>query len=68
MQLRHYLSLEEREEAVVIRSHVMDPHVVVAGFDELTDGLEMLLGIGTSGDAVREVVLTDELGRCWHRC
>lgn len=63
MQLRHYLSLEEREEAVLIRSHLVDPDMVVTGFEELVDGLEVVLGIGTARDALGDVVIIDELDR-----
>lgn len=63
MQLRHYLSLEEREEAVLIPPNLVNPDMVVTGFEELSDGLEMLLGIWTTNDVLRDVILNDEFDR-----
>lgn len=45
MQLRHYLSLEEREEAVLIPAEPTDPVAVGPHGEEITHGLEALLGI-----------------------
>ena len=63
MQLRHYLSLEDREEAILIRPPFVERDMVPTGFEELSDGLEMLLGIRTANDVLRDVILNDEFDR-----